>query len=62
MEFKKTTLALSSLLFISTAQAELYIELGFNAGGDDLAQTTAGDSVSAGGGIKFAAGESDQNK
>ena len=53
---KKITLALSAILFIGTAQADLYLELGINGGGEDLVQTTTGDSVTAGGGIKFAAG------
>jgi hypothetical protein len=44
------------LLAAPIAQADLYFELGYEAGGDELIGTTTGDSISAGGGAKFAAG------
>jgi hypothetical protein len=45
-----------SVFMFGSAYAELYYELGFEAGGDELASTTAGESISAGGGFKFAIG------
>ncbi len=45
-----------SMLFLSSAQAELYFEVGYDGGGDTIAETTTGDTISAGSGLKFAAG------
>ena len=44
------------LIVASTAQAELYLELGYEGGGDTLISTTAGEDVNAGGGINYVIG------
>ena len=49
-------LALLAMMAANSASAELYLEAGFEGGGDELAFTTIGDSISAGGGIKLAIG------
>ncbi len=41
---------------LTTAQAELYLELGFETGGDELVLTDSGETLNAGGGFKLAAG------
>jgi len=53
---KKLIFILLSAVLISPAQADLYLELGLEGGGDDLIGTNTGETISAGGGIKFAAG------
>ena len=56
MGFKMFSVITLVLLSINTAQAELYIEASAEAGGEDLITTNSADSISAGGGIKFAIG------
>jgi hypothetical protein len=48
------------LTLTSTAQAELYLELNYEGGGDTLISTTSGGDVNAGGGINYVIGV--QNK
>jgi hypothetical protein len=48
------------LALASTAQADLYLELGYEGGGDTLISTTAGEDINAGGGINYVIGV--QNK
>lgn len=45
-----------AVLTINSAQADLYLEFALESGGDDLIGTDTGDSISAGGGAKFAVG------
>lgn len=44
------------MLMINSALADLYLEFGFESGGDDLIGTNTGEDISAGGGVKFAVG------
>jgi hypothetical protein len=44
------------LALASTAQAEIYYELGIERGGDTLIGTVSGQDINAGGGVKFALG------
>ncbi len=44
------------LTLASNAQAELYLELGYEGGGDTLISTTLGDDINAGGGINYVFG------
>lgn len=44
------------LALASTAQAEIYYELGIEGGGDTLIGTVSGQDIKAGGGVKFALG------
>jgi hypothetical protein len=44
------------LALASTAQADLYLELGYEGGGDTIISTTAGGDVNAGGGINYVIG------
>ncbi len=44
------------LTFSSSSRADLYLELGFENGGDELIGTNTGEEISAGGGLKFAGG------
>lgn len=44
------------LTLVSTAQAELYLELSFENGGDTLISTTSGSDVHAGGGVNYVLG------
>lgn len=44
------------LLLTPLAQADLYVELGLEGGGQELVGTSSGDNLYAGGGIKLAAG------
>jgi hypothetical protein len=53
---KLGTILLINLLLWSPAYADLYLELGLESGGEELAATTAGESLNAGGGLKMAAG------
>jgi hypothetical protein len=53
IKFIVTTILLT---VASTAQAELYLELGYEGGGDTLISTTAGEDVNAGGGINYVIG------
>lgn len=48
--------ALFGLMSMQLAQADLYVEIAFEGGGDDLIGTNTGEEISAGGGLKFAAG------
>ena len=48
------------LLLSSNAHAELYIELGFEGGGDTLIGTFLGDTINAGGGAKLSFGVQNQ--
>lgn len=43
-------------MVMNTAQADLYLEMAFEGGGDTLIPTNTGDEISAGGGLKFAVG------
>ncbi len=45
-----------TLLSINSANADLYLELALEGGGDELIETNTTESISAGGGIKFALG------
>ena len=56
MYFKQFTLMVLAMLMINIAQADLYIEASGEAGGEELISTNSVDSISAGGGIKFAIG------
>ena len=56
MKYVKMTLISMGLLAFTPAQADLYMELALGGGGDELASTTTGDSINAGGGIHFAIG------
>ena len=56
MRMKSLFWLLLATVLSSTAHADLYVEGAFEGGGDDLAGTTAGDDISAGGGLKFAIG------
>lgn len=55
---KKLTLFLTLFapLVFSTANADLYAELGFEGGGDEIIGTNTGDEINAGGGIKLSLG------
>ena len=55
---KKLVLIISlfSALVLPPAQADLYAELGFEGGGDEIIGTNTGDEISAGGGIKLSLG------
>lgn len=55
---KKIILPVSLLCIMSVqiVQADLYVEIAFEGGGDDLIGTNTGDELSAGGGVKIAAG------
>ncbi len=44
------------LTLASTAQAELYLELGYEGGGETLISTTSGQDINAGGGINYVLG------
>ena len=44
------------LTLASTAQAELYLELGYEIGGDTLISTTSGADINAGGGVNYVIG------
>ncbi len=48
------------LLFSSNLYAEIYMELGFEGGGDRLIGTTSGYDLNVGGGVKFAGGVQNQ--
>ncbi len=50
----------AALGYTANAPAELFAELGYEAGGEELAATTTGDSISAGSGIKLAIGSQNQ--
>ncbi len=52
----KHCLIVCALLVSIPAQADPYLELGIDSGGDELAATTVGDSISAGGGVKLLIG------
>jgi hypothetical protein len=52
----KTGIFVFGLMSMSVAQADLYLELGVEGGGDTLIGTTSGEDISAGGGVKFAGG------
>jgi hypothetical protein len=52
----KYILPLLAAFIAAPASAELYLEAALEVGGDDLATTTSGDSISAGGGFKGAIG------
>jgi len=52
----KFIVAVILLALASTAQAELYLELGYEGGGDTLISTTAGDNINVGGGINYVIG------
>ena len=41
---------------VSSAQAELYLELGYEGGGDTLISTTLGEDINAGGGVNYVIG------
>lgn len=57
MSFKPYVLMFLLLSSVySSAQAELYIEVSAEAGGDELIATNSSDNITAGGGIKFAIG------
>lgn len=56
MKLLPLILTLFCLTFFSTARADLYLEMAFEGGGDDLIGTNTGEDISAGGGIKFAIG------
>lgn len=56
MWFKQFTAIILLMSCINTARAELYLEVSGEAGGDELISTNTVDSISAGGGIKFAIG------
>jgi len=49
-------LTVVSTFVFSPAHADLYAELGFEGGGDDIVGTNTGDEISAGGGIKLSLG------
>ena len=56
MKILTLIITLCSLSFVNPALADLYLEMAFEGGGDDLIGTNTGDDISAGGGIKFAIG------
>ena len=56
MILNKPTLLFILMLFALPAQADLYLELGFESGGDELIGTNTGDDLHAGGGLKLALG------
>ena len=56
MLFKRFALITLLMLSVNTARADLYIEASGEGGGDELISTNSTDSISAGGGIKFAIG------
>jgi hypothetical protein len=57
-EYKMTKYIVTAILLTlaSTAQAELYLELNYDGGGDTLISTTSGDDINAGGGINYVIG------
>jgi hypothetical protein len=55
MRIRWITLAIM-LVVVGKAQADLYLEGGWQSGGESLALTNDGDSLKAGGGLKLAAG------
>ena len=60
MNYRSLFLVSACLMAVSPAQADLYLELAIDGGGDELAGTTTGDRINAGGGVKLAIGA--QNK
>jgi hypothetical protein len=56
MKYWKIMLLTGYLLAALPAQADLYLGISAEGGGDKLAETTIGDTVNAGGGIKFSIG------
>ena len=56
MGFKNILVMALIVLSINSARADLYIEASIEAGGDELISTNSADSITAGGGIKFAIG------
>ena len=56
MKYWKILLFTTSMLAALPAQADLYLGISAEGGGDELAETSIGDRINAGGGIKFAIG------
>ena len=56
MKKSVVTLVLLSCLAIFPVQADFYAEMSLEGGGDDIIGTTSGETISAGGGLKFALG------
>jgi hypothetical protein len=56
MKLKQLAIIPLMLVFMSPVNADLYLELAIEGGGEDLIGSTTGDVISAGGGIKFAGG------
>jgi len=54
--YRHLVMLVAVLAWSGALHADLYLELGFDSGGDRLASTTTGDSINAGGGVKFAIG------
>ncbi len=56
MLYKKLMVILLTGLMSTATYAELYLELAVEGGGENLIATNTGQAVSAGGGVRFAAG------
>ncbi|MBT3204894.1 MAG: hypothetical protein HOM14_05235 [Gammaproteobacteria bacterium] len=54
--YKQFVVIILVILSVNTANAELYLEVAAEAGGNELISTNSVDSIEAGGGIKFAVG------